>query len=159
MAYITARPEGVWEVRESRSTAAGPRSRTLATFRTLTPEIVERANERASKPVDPQALRRSALRAGAPVASGDADRAAAELLAELPAGRRPRPALRRLLLDALGSGHSPMSDSARAAARWAAATPQRRGESLHDLLLLTDRLPSARRRASERFPRLHSKPA
>ncbi len=158
MAYVVARHGGVWEVRESRATAAGPRSRTLATFRTLTPEIVERARARSAKPLHPSDLRKAALRAGAPVASGDADRATGELLAELAAGREPRGALRRLLLDALG-GRPAMSDSARAAARWVAATPRERGETLRDLLLLADRLPPGRASAGRRFPRVRSRPA
>jgi hypothetical protein len=158
MAYVVARPGGAWEVRESRSTAAGPRSRTLATFRTLTPAVLERACARSAQPLHPNDLRKAALRAGAPLASGDADRATGELLAELAAGRRPRGALHRLLLDALLPGRPAVSDSARAAARWVAATPQERGESLRDLLLLTDRLPPGRAVAERRFPRVHSQP-
>ncbi|HYM46671.1 MAG TPA: hypothetical protein VES65_11010 [Solirubrobacteraceae bacterium] len=159
MPYIVARPGGAWEVRESRSTAAGPRSRTLATFRTLTPAIVERARARSSKPLDPKDLRNAARRAGAPVACDGAERAGAELLAELAAGRAPRPALRRLLLDTLGCERPGTSDSARAAARWVAATPRQRGEALRDLLLLADRLPRTRRPAGARFPRIRSRPA
>lgn len=168
MAYIVARPGERWEVRESRSTPAGPRSRTLATFRTLTPEVIEQVGARSSGPLDPRELRRAALRAGAPVAGGSADRAAGELLAELAGGRRPRPGLRALLLDALADkrpGAPGTSDSARAAARWASATPRERGETLRDLLLLADHLPprrrtaSPRRSASPRFPRVRSTPA
>jgi hypothetical protein len=161
MAYVVTRPGGAWEVRESRSTAAGPRSRTLATFRTLTPEIVVRACARSSTPLDPKGLRRAALRAGAPVAGDDADRATGELLAQLAAGNGPRPPLRRLLLDALEPRRLTTSASARAAARWATATPRQRGETLRDLLLLTDWLPAADRRsarapAARSFPRVRS---
>ncbi|HYM53833.1 MAG TPA: hypothetical protein VES97_00610 [Solirubrobacteraceae bacterium] len=160
MAYIVARPAGTWEVRESRSTPDGPRSRTLATFRTLTPAVLERAGGRASKPLDPSDLRRAAVRAGAPVAGDDVDRAAGELLGELAAGRAPRPVLRRLLLETLDRERpARTSASARAAARWIAATPQQRGETLRDLLLLADRLPAPRRPGSARFPRLRSRPA
>jgi hypothetical protein len=160
MAYIVARKLGTWELRESRSTPAGPRSRTLATFRTLTPEVAAQASRRAVKPLDQRDLRRTALRAGAPVAAAAAERTAAELLAEIAAGHAPRPALRRLLLDALEHERPPRSsDSARAAARWIAATPQQRGETLHDLLALADRLPAARRTERAHFPRLRSRAA
>lgn len=158
MAYIVARPNGRWEVRESRSTPVGPRSRTLATFKTLTPEVVDRANARSSTPLDRRELHKAALRAGAPVAGGDADRVTGELLAELAAGGEPRPVLRRLLLDTLQPGQR-TSDSARAAARWATATSLQRGETLRDLLLLTDRLPTRLASASRRFPRVRSTPA
>ncbi len=164
MAYVVARRGGSWEVRESRSTPAGPRSRTLATFRTLTPEIVEHARARSATTLDPRQLRHAALRAGAPVAHAEADRAGGELLSALAAGNEPRAVLRELLLDALEPGRRRMSDSARAAARWATATPARRGETLRDLLLLADRLPPTRRGSAGRvapgqFPRVCSSPA
>jgi hypothetical protein len=159
MAYVVARRSGTWEVRESRTTATGPRSRTLATFKTLTSEVLARAGARASTPFDPHELCRAALRAGAPVASSDADRDAGELLAELATGHQPRPVLVRLLRDALQPGSATLSDSAHAAARWVTATPRQRGETLRDLLLLADRLPPARLAPQQRFPRLRSTPA
>jgi hypothetical protein len=72
--------------------------------------------------------------------------------------------LRRLLLAALEGDRETTnaerpSDSARAAASWLTATPQRRGETLRDLLLLADRLPASRASASRRFPRMESTPA
>jgi hypothetical protein len=159
MAYVVARRSGTWEIRESHSTVAGPRGRTLATFRTLTPEIVERARARSSKPLDPGELRKTALRSGAPVSARAPDRAAGELLGELTAGRRPRMVLQQLLLEALGANGAGTSDSARAAAGWLLATPSQRGETLRDLLLLADRLPASRALAGERFPRIRSTPA
>ena len=42
MAYVVERRSGHWEIRESVHTAAGPRARTLATFRMLTDEVLER---------------------------------------------------------------------------------------------------------------------
>src|SRR4029453_939420 len=68
MAFIVPRKNGAWEIRETRSTSDGPRSTTLASFRELTDEVIERARSRASKPLDATGLRRLALRAGAPVA-------------------------------------------------------------------------------------------
>jgi hypothetical protein len=160
MAYIVARPAGTWELRESRSTPAGPRSRTLASFRTLTPEVIARAGARAAKPLDADAVRKAALRAGAPVARATAEHAAAKLLADLAAGHSPRAALRHLLLDELDRERAPRSSaSARAAARWVAVSAEQRGQTLRDLLLLADRLPPARATERTPFPRLRSRPA
>jgi hypothetical protein len=159
MAYIVARRSGTWEVRESRTSAAGPRSHTLATFRALTPEVIERARARSSKPLSPEELRRAASRVGAPIAAPAPDRAAGELLADLAAGRSPRPALRRLLLSALQNDRAETTDSARSAAEWVAATSRQRGEALRDLLLLADRLPPGRAATRPHFPRIESKPA
>jgi hypothetical protein len=156
MAYVVARPAGSYEIRESRNTPRGPRARTLATFRTLSDDVIERARSRSDVTLDAKQLRRAALRAGAPVeASSAADAAAGTLLAELTAGKRPRPALEKLLREALTAGDG-ASDAARAAGRWVAATPEARGETLRDLLLLSDHLPP-RQRSDARFPRLHSK--
>lgn len=103
-----------------------------------------------------------ARRAGAPVAAAPADRAARDLIAELARGQSPGTGLRRLLVDALlkdsgrGVDEQPLSDTASSAAAWLAATPQRRGEALRDLLLLADALPARQREAVSWFPRLES---
>ena len=156
--YATGRSNGAWELREARSTPDGPRSRTLATFRELTPDVVAHAQARATQPVSAAEVRRAAVRAGAPVAPPDADRAAGELLAELAAGRTPRPALRALLAQALGDAPEP-SAAATAAAPWVAASAAERADALRDLLLLADRLPQPRTPARRRFPRISSAPA
>jgi hypothetical protein len=158
MTYVVARDSGTWEIRESRATPRGPRSQTLASFRVLTPEVIEHARGRAGKPLLAEGLRRAAMRAGAPIAPRPPDRAAGELLAELAHGRQPRGALRRLLLDALRDGGEGSSDNTRAAGAWIAATPGERGEALRDLLLLSDRLPPSRIRTASRprFPRIHT---
>lgn len=152
MAFIVPRKNGAWEIRETRSTPAGPRSRTLASFRELNDEIIERAQHRASKPLEPADLRRMALRSGAPVAEPLADTAARQLLGELSAGREPRRALRRLLADAVDSNNGGLSDAARAAQEWIAATPEKRGKALKELLLLGDALPKRRRSDRIQFP-------
>jgi hypothetical protein len=155
MAYVVPHNSGTWEIRESHATPAGPRSRTLASFRTLTPEVIERARARSARTLEPGELRRTATQAGAPIAVDAPDRAAVDLLSELVCGHAPRPVLRRLLLDALHSGGREPASGAQAAAMWIAATPRERGEALHDLLLLTDRLPPGRAsRGRLSFPRL-----
>lgn len=161
MAYIVARNGGMLELRESHSTPAGPRSRTLANFRILTPETIEQARRRSSKNIDAKELRKAARRAGAPVADPPPDRSAGELLAQLAEGHRPRPLLARLLASALSAdaGGDQPTDSERAAAAWVTASPQRRGEALRDLLLLTDWLPRSATRTHLRFPRISSQAA
>jgi hypothetical protein len=101
MAYVVATQPGRFEVRESISTANGPRSRTLASFRELTPEVIEKARTRAAKSPEAEELIRSALKAGAPVRGPELDEAARETLRLLANGQRPDPMVRRLLLDAL----------------------------------------------------------
>jgi len=156
--YVVPTRRGGFEVRESRSTPAGPRSRTLVTFRELTDEAIEKANARAAKPLDPDRLREAALRAGAPLAQTAADRAARELIAELGRGREPEPKLGRLLMTMLGDDSKAATapaDPTHAVAGWMAATPEERGRNLVDLLLLTDALPAGGRRGKQlRFPRL-----
>lgn len=159
MAYVVARKTGGWEIRESHSTDAGPRSRTLANFRTLTPEVIERARTRSSKDLDADELRKAARRAGAPVTAPVPDATAGDLLAELAAGRRPRPLLVRLLAQALSGGETQATDNAQAAAAWISASPERRGETLRDLLLLVDQLPPRVQRRHARFPRIVSRAA
>lgn len=166
MAFVVPVKGDRFEVRESRSTSKGPRSRTLATFRELTDEVVEKAREKAAGDVDAEELQRAARRAGAPVARPPADRAARELIAELGKGRGPSPTLRRMLLDLLadegraGNGHkrSAALEAEGEVAEWMAASPGERGKALVDLLLLADALPHRGRRGNPlRYPRLNSR--
>lgn len=158
MAYVVRRSGGSWEIRESRTTPAGPRSRTLATFSTLTPEVVSLAQGRSDRPLQAVQLRQAARRAGAPVAAPVSDRAAGELISELAAGRKPRPEIARLLVDSLLGDPAAALDNARAAAAWIGASPLKRGKALHDLLLLVDHLPRRERPGRPRFPRIESQP-
>jgi hypothetical protein len=153
--YFVRRNSGSWEIRESRSTPRGPRSRTLATFRELTPEVIARVRDRATAPPEPEELRKAALRAGAPIATGPPDRLARELLREVHRGHRPRRELAQLLRDELELDARPVSDAARAAAEWIGASAAERGDTLRDLLSLADALP-AKRRGGLRFPPLRS---
>lgn len=169
MAYVTANRRGGFEVRESAATPDGPRSRTLATFRELDPEVIERVRARASKPPSAEELRAAALRAGAPITAAPVDRAAAETVRRLAAGERVDPMLRRLLLDALGRqergerfqpptpGPQPeVSDAAREASEWIRVEPERRGAAARELLDLTDALPLRLHEPGTDFPRLRS---
>jgi hypothetical protein len=163
MAFIVPTKRGTFEIRESRSTPAGPRSRTLASFKELTDETIEKARERADKPPTAGQLREAALRAGAPIAPTPIDRAARDLLGKLAKGQRPEPMLKRLLLDALVNEDrsdrptdpaATVSDAARSVSEWVGASAKERGDALEDLLLLADALPLRRRPETIGFPRL-----
>ncbi len=67
MAYVVARRNGRFEVRESSHTSKGPRARSLAGFGVLTDEVLAKAAGRARRPFDAQAVLASGRRAGAPV--------------------------------------------------------------------------------------------
>jgi hypothetical protein len=149
MAFVTTGRNGAFEVRESRSTPTGPRSRTLATFRELDAPTIQKVLERARKPPTRQELVRAALRAGATVAVAPADTAARELLRALGRGEEPDPKLRRLLLDAL-------SGKEQSALEWLGTTLDERGDALKDLLLLADAVPVRPRSKTIAFPRLDS---
>jgi len=165
MAFIVPSRSGRFEIRESASTAKGPRSRTLASFRELDDAVIEKAREEAAKDIDAKELRQAARRAGAPVARPPVDRAARELIAELGKGHSPSPTLRRMLLDLLrdekgrteGPAQSPVHEAEREVAEWMAASPRERGRTLIDLLLLADALPHGGRRGKPlSYPRLDS---
>jgi hypothetical protein len=66
MAYVVARPNGRFEIRESVHTQKGPRSRSLANFSLLTDEVLARAAGRATRPFHAGAVLGAARRAGAP---------------------------------------------------------------------------------------------
>ena len=165
MAYVVASKPGRFEVRESASSASGPRSRTLASFRELTGEVVQKVQERADKPPTVEELTRAALKAGAPVRGPALDEAARETLRLMAGGDRPDPMLRRLLLDALSdedrSGRladpkARVSDAARAATQWVGVDAEERGIALRELLDLADALPIRMRPHEIGFPRLKS---
>jgi hypothetical protein len=70
MAYVVARPNGRFEVRESVHTPRGPRARSLAGFEVLTDEVLVKAARRAQRPFDANAVIASGKRAGAQVTAG-----------------------------------------------------------------------------------------
>jgi hypothetical protein len=165
MAYVVATKPGRFEVRESASTASGPRSRTLASFRELTGEVVEKVQARAEKPPTAEELARLALKAGAPIRGSELDEAAKETLRLIASGERPDPMLRQLLLDALAdedrsdrpaASQGRVSDAARAATRWIGVGVEERASALRELLELADALPVRLRQHEIGFPRLKS---
>jgi hypothetical protein len=165
MAFIVPTKRGTFEVRESRNTLAGPRSRTLATFTEMTDDVIEKAQERAEKAPSAEQLREAAIRAGAPVPGAPVDEAARLTLRLLANGKRLDPMLKRLLLDALehedrsdrpADSSATVSDTARSATEWIGADPQQRSKTLRDLLELADALPVRLRPPEIGFPRVKS---
>ena len=165
MAFVIANKRGSFEVRESRATPAGPRSRTLATFRELTDDVIDRARERADSPPSAEELRRKALKVGAPVGEPAVDAAARETLREMARGAGPSPKLRALLLDALRTesrgdrgedSDADVSAGARSVSEWIGVPAVERARALEDLLLMADALPVRRRPVEIGFPRLSS---
>jgi hypothetical protein len=165
MAYVVATHPGRFEVRESKATEKGPRSRTLASFRELTDEVIEKVQATAAKPPAAEELKRAALKAGAPIQDSEVDEAAKKALQRIASGDQPRPLLRRLLLDALlgedrggqtSGSTNPVSDAARAASEWIGVAPEERAQALRDLLELADALPIRVRPHEIGFPRLKS---
>jgi len=165
MAYVVATKPGRFEVRESVSTPEGPRSRTLASFRELTAETVEKVQARSDKPPTATELTHLALRAGARVRGSELNQAASETLRRIAAGEQPDPKLRRLLIDALSdedSNDQPsdsrglVSDAARAATQWIGVGADDRAHALRELLELADALPIRLRPHEIGFPRLRS---
>jgi hypothetical protein len=153
MAYVVARPRGRFEIRESTNTPAGPRARTLATFRVLDGDVLRHAVERSHHGVDEAAVQASARRLGAEVTGHPADHAARALLRELGAGHRPSAGLAALIEEELGTTSALLRTTLGDLARWVGASTADRGVALRDLLLLVDSLP-VRPREALQFPPL-----
>jgi hypothetical protein len=149
MAFVVRRPNGRWEIRESFVGPAGPRARTLASFRVLTDDVIERALSAARGPADRDSIVRAARRAWAPLAEPEADALAGPLVRSLAGGKRIRPGLRDLLVDFL-ERPTRADDSF---AEWIGASLEERAAALVDLLEFGDALPASRE-GPLRFPRL-----
>jgi hypothetical protein len=156
MAFVRLRTDGRFEIRESFATPAGPRTRTLATFVTLTDEVVDQAAARATTPFDEDRVRATALKLGAVPDRPLVERAGRQLLAELGRGRPLPVALRELLRAELSPGEESPRPELAAVVPWMSATGHDRGAAVYDLLLLADRIPH-RRQSSLAFPRLRSR--
>jgi hypothetical protein len=139
MAYVTKNRNGNFEIRESQRTSAGPRSKTLASFRTLEHQHLVLAAERSSGELDRDALVAAARKAGAPVALAPADEAATQLLRAIGDGGKLNEHLAGLLRDALSEG--PKADATNEAFGHIGISQEQRGAMIIDLLLLTDAIP------------------
>jgi hypothetical protein len=164
MAYLVRRSPTRVEIRESRTTARGPRSRVLASFSgDLTRDVLAQAAARAERPFDAEGLVRRARVLGVPVRDHAREPEARALLARL---RRPDPldpvmvTLLRRALEAPDAG--PVPEPLAEVAEWVGAPDAERGRALRELLDLYGRIaasrPAPRTRERRRFPRFSSSP-
>jgi hypothetical protein len=145
-----------YEIRESLSTPAGPRARTLATFRVLTSGVIAEAASRARRPFDAAKVRARAAALGAPQRSNDAAASATTLVAQLRNGEPLPPALVSELHRALPPVPAHVPDTLESAVEWIGVDDATRGRTLFDLLDLASHLPSRPRPPASSFPRLSS---
>ncbi len=159
MAYFSRRPSGRVEIRQSIRSESGPRSRMLASFRgALDDRALDRAEARATRPIDRAALRARARDMGIEVAtSSNAD--ARALIGELQRGRALATPLARLLREALPepAADRGADDALQEAAEWLGRGEAERGEALRGLLRLSDAI--VRGRPARRAPRTPPYPA
>lgn len=162
MAYLVRRRADRVEIRESRATPRGPRSRVLASFSgPLTPEVLDRAAARATRPFDRRALLRRARAAGIPVQERSREPEARALLARLRRGDPLDPALAAALRRALErQPEAPVPEALAEVSEWVGAGARERGAALRELLDLYGRIARSRaprrERERRRFPRFSS---
>ena len=165
MAYLVRRSPDRVEIRESHTTPRGPRSRTLARFSgPLTPDVLERAASRATRPFDAGRLVRRARTAGIRVASRSREPEARALLARLHRGDPIDPVIAGLLKSALAAvPTAPVPESIADVSDWVGASAAERGAVLRDLLDTYARIAASRPPRRERrrafFPRFSSEGA
>jgi len=163
MAYLVRRSPSRFEIRESRSTPRGPRSRVLASFlETLTRDVLDRAIARAARPVNAAALVRRARTLGIPVLERSREPEARALLSRLRRGDPLDPVLAASLRRALARlPETPIPQSLAEVSEWVGASAAERGAALRELLDLYGRIarsrPPRRRRERARFPRFSSR--
>ena len=156
MAFVVARAGGRFEIRESVSTPAGPRARTLATFRVLTAEVLADAEGRARRPFDAGKIRARVRELHAPEHGDGASATARRLIAQLRRGERPPAALVNELRRELPRVHDEIPDSLEGALEWVGVDDATRGRALRDVLELASRVPQRRRPSKITFPRIAS---
>lgn len=162
MAYLVRRGAERVEIRESRATPRGPRSRVLESFSgALTPDVLDRAAARAARPFDADALSRRARAAGIPVLERSREVEARALLARLRRSDPLDPALAAALRGALGRlPEQPVPEALAEVSEWIGADVAERGRALRELLDLYGRVarsrPPRRQRQARRFPRFSS---
>jgi hypothetical protein len=162
MAYLVRRSPTRVEIRESRATPRGPRSRVLASFAdALSRDVLDRAAARASRPFDRDALVRRARTLGIPVVERSREPEARALLARLRRRDPLDPVLAAALRRALARlPEAPIPEPLAEVSEWVGASAAERGAALRDLLDLYGRIaasrPSPRRPEQARFPRFSS---
>ena len=151
-----------YEIRECLATPRGPRQFTLASFRgALTPEVLDRAEARARKPLKRANLAARAVRMGISVCERRRHPEARALLAGLQRGAELEPTLVQILETALQRLDSrAVPDHLVDAAEWIGQPERERGTALRGLLRTADRIlrsrPPLRTPRRESFPRFRS---
>jgi len=160
MAFLTRRPGGRIEIRETLRTERGPRSRTLVGFRgALSPEVLAAAAARAELPFDRASLVARARELHIPVVAWSHSPAARALLGHLRRGGPVDPMLVTLLHEELARRPArPLPEALAEVAEWVGTSEAERGHALRGLLRLSDRLAAGRPapRSRRRFPRFES---
>jgi hypothetical protein len=162
MAYLVKRAGDRVEIRESRSTPRGPRSRQLASFvGALTPAVLAEASAHAARRFDQAALERRARVMGIPVADRAPEKEARGLLRRLRRGDPIDPVMAALLARALDDvATTSVPESLEEVSEWIGASPAARGAALRDLLDTFGRIaasrPPRRTRPREPFPHFSS---
>ncbi len=163
MAYLVRRSPTRIEIRESRATPRGARSRVLASFsEALTRDALERAAARATRPFDAGALVRRARALGVPVRERSREPEARALLSRLRRGDPLDPVLAASLRRALARlPEATVPEPLAEVAEWVGASAAERGAALRDLLDLYGRVEDSRplrpRRERARFPRFSTR--
>jgi hypothetical protein len=163
MAYLVRRSPTRVEIRESRSTPKGPRSRVLASFpEPLTRDVLDRAAARATRSFDAAGLVRRARAQGIPVLERSREPEARALLSRLRRGDPLDPVLAASLRTALARlPEAAIPESLADVSEWVGASAAERGAALRELLDLYGHIarsrPPRRRRPRERFPRFSSR--
>jgi hypothetical protein len=163
MAFLVQRGADRIEIRESVSTPRGPRSRLLASFsEPLTPDVLERAAARATRPFDRQALIRRARAAGIEIFERSRESEMRACLARLRRGDPVDPVLAAVLREALtDEPDEPVPEELAEVSAWVGASSAARGAALRELLDLYGQVASSRaaprQRRRPRFPRFSSR--
>ena len=146
MAYLYTRRSGQVEIRESRATPKGPRSRTLASFRgPLTDALLDQAEARATARFDRRTLVAKAAALGIRFLPDKADAAARKLLAALRRGAPLEPVLATALKRALEPLETaPIPDAVLDVVEWLGASDIERARALRDVLRLYDTIARSR---------------
>ncbi|MBW2289269.1 MAG: hypothetical protein JRG80_16925 [Deltaproteobacteria bacterium] len=162
MAYLVRRAGDRIEIRESRSTPRGPRSRQLVRFAgALTPAVLARAAARATRPFDARTLARRARAMAIPVDTHAPEHEARALLSRLRRGDTIDPVMAGLLVRALeGVATAPVPEPFAEVSEWIGAPKAAHGAALRDLLDTFGRIaasrPPRRTRPRKIFPRFSS---
>lgn len=157
MAFVVARRDGRFEIRESISTSAGPRARTLAGFRVLSDDVLRDAGRRAQRPFDPEKVRARARALKAPEQTNAAAVTARKLLAQLRNGEAVPPMLVAELRKVLPAARDDFPDSLEDAIEWAGSNDADRGRAARDLARIASRFPSRAASREPEFPRISSR--